>query len=72
MLHRHLLIVADKLTLEDVYAALSPVGDLLDRKINPTLYTREEFERRRVNGNSFLQRVLRGPVILLSGTVDDE
>lgn len=62
-----LLIVADELTLEEVYAALSPAEDLLDRKVNPTLYSSEEFHRRRARGNSFLKRVLDGPVIVLSG-----
>lgn len=62
-----LLIVADELTLEEVYAALSPAEDLLDRKVNPTLYSSEEFNRRRARGNSFLKRVLDGPVIVLSG-----
>ena len=67
-----LLIVADELTLEDVYAVLSPAEQLLDRKINPTLYTREEFERRRTRENAFLKRMLNEPVIVLSGTIDDE
>jgi len=67
-----LMLVADKLTLEDVYAALSPVELLLDRKINPSLYTDEEFNQRRSRGNPFLTRVLNGPVILLSGSIDDE
>lgn len=67
-----LLIVADNLTLEDVYAALSPAEKLLDRKVNPTLYTSEEFNRRRVRGNPFLKRVLDGPVTILSGSIDGE
>lgn len=67
-----LLIVADELTLEDVYAAFSPAEQLLGRKVNPTLYTSEEFNRRRARGNSFLKRVLEGPVITLSGSIDDE
>jgi predicted nucleotidyltransferase len=67
-----LLIVADELTLEDVYAALSPAEQLLDRKINPTFYTGEEFNRRRTRGNSFLKRVLDGPAIILSGSIDGE
>jgi predicted nucleotidyltransferase len=67
-----LLIVADELMLEDVYAVLSPAEDQLDRKVNPTLYTSEEFDRRRARGNAFLRRVLNGPVIVLSGTVDDD
>jgi len=67
-----LLVVADDLTLEEVYAALSTAEQVLDRKVNPTLYTSEEFNRRRARGNSFLERVMDGPVIVLSGSIDDE
>lgn len=67
-----LLIVADELTLEEVYAALSTAEQVLDRKINPTLYTSEEFNRRRARSDSFLKRVLDGPVTILSGSIDDE
>ena len=64
-----LLIVADALTLEDIYTALSPAEQILNRKVNPTLYTSEEFEHRR-GTNAFLKRVLSGPVIVLSGSID--
>jgi len=67
-----LLIVADSLTLEAVYTALFPVEQLLDRKVSPTLYTSEEFNRRRTRDNPFLKRVLDGPVIILSGSIDGE
>ena len=67
-----LLIVADNLTLEDVYAGLSPAERLLDRKVNPTLYTRKEFDLRRTRGNPFLKRVLDGPVIIFAGSIDGE
>ncbi|MDX1499815.1 MAG: nucleotidyltransferase domain-containing protein [Woeseiaceae bacterium] len=67
-----LLVVADDLTLENLYAALRPAEESIDRKINPTLYTSAEFERRRARGSGFLKRVLRGPVIVLSGSVDGE
>lgn len=66
-----LLIVADELTLEGIYSALSSAEQLLNRKVNPTLYTSEEFEHRR-GTNAFLKRVLGGPVIVLSGSIDDE
>ncbi len=66
-----LLLVADDLTLEQVFAALSPVEELLARKVNPTLYTKVEYSRRRKRGNAFLKRVLSGPVIPLAGSVDD-
>ncbi len=48
-------------------AAIGSVEDRLNRKINPTLYTREEFERRRREGNSFLARVPGGEHIVLIG-----
>ena len=67
-----LLIVADELSLEEIYTALSPAEQLLGRKVNPTLYTSEEFDRRRARGSSFLKRVLDGPVIILSGSIDGE
>ena len=63
------LIVADEVTLEDVYAALSVPEQQLDRTVNPTLYTSEEFNRRRARGNAFLRRALDGPVIILSGSI---
>src|SRR5690606_27079196 len=60
-----LLIVSDALTLEKLYAVLAPVEESLARKINPTLYTVQEFERRRKKGSPFLKRVLAGEHIVL-------
>ena len=65
-----ILLVVDDLTLEQVFAALSPVESLLARKVNPTMYTREEFRRRRYRGNAFLKRVLNGPLITLTGSIN--
>lgn len=61
------LIVADKLTLEEVYAALRPADKRLGRTVSPTLYTRKEFDRRRATKNPFLSKVLAGERILLIG-----
>ena len=55
-----LLIVADDLTLEDVYSALIPVEAGLDRSIRPTLYTSREFAERKSARNAFLTNVLGG------------
>ena len=41
-----ILIVAEGITLEDVYSTLAPLETELERKISPTLYTPEEFARR--------------------------
>ena len=66
-----LLVVADDLKLEALFAALAPVEESLDRKVSPTLYTSDEFENRRASGNPFLRRVLAGEHLILIGTIDD-
>ena len=62
-----LLVVSDELMLEDLYAVLAKAETLLDRKINPTLYTSKEFDRRRDVSNTFLARILNGKHIVLLG-----
>lgn len=64
------LIVADDLALEDVYAALAPAEKRLGRRISPTLYTAKEFARRRAAGNAFITKVLAGRHTLLAGSAD--
>lgn len=66
-----LLIVAKDLALETVYSVLMPAEESVSRTINPTLYTTEEFDRRRKAGNSFLVRVLDGEHVVLIGQIDD-
>ena len=60
-----LLIVADDLTLEDVYSALIPVEADLDRRIHPTLYTSREFADRKGAHSGFLTSVLGGDRLVL-------
>ena len=62
-----ILIVGDGLTLEDIYAALSPVESTLERRITPTLYTRKEFSDRKAANNAFLSRVLSSEHLTLIG-----
>jgi predicted nucleotidyltransferase len=62
-----ILIVADGVTLEDIYSALAPVETDLDRKISPTLYTPGEFADRKAANNTFLTRVLSGEHMVLIG-----
>jgi predicted nucleotidyltransferase len=64
------LIVADDLTLESIYAALAPAEKRLGRSINPTLYTMKEFLGRRAAGNSFVSKVFAGKHTLLIGNAD--
>lgn len=65
-----LLIISEDLTLEQTYAAMAPVEKLLDRRINPSLYTPREFAERRKSKNPFLMRVLHGPITVLKGSLD--
>ena len=65
-----LLVIADDLMLEELYATLAPVEARLDRKISPTLYTAQEFDTRRSSGNPFLSRVFASECLILIGEED--
>lgn len=65
-----LLIVSDDLTLEEVFSHLASAERELGRSIDPALYTRYEFDKRRQRGNEFLRRVLTGPTEVLAGSSD--
>jgi predicted nucleotidyltransferase len=66
-----LLIVSDSLKLEQLYSALAPAEQQLSRKVNVTLYTPSEYQRRRVEENPFLTKVLAGEHISLIGGVHE-
>ena len=66
-----LLLVSDVLTLEDVYRLLADAEQKLGRIINPTLYTRQEFQQRLQAGNPFLTRVLASETLVLIGTLSE-
>ncbi len=62
-----ILIVADDITLEEIYSALAQVETDLERKLSPTLYTVQEFAERKTNNNPFLAHVLAGEHMILIG-----
>lgn len=66
-----LLVVSDDLTLEQLYSRIVAAEKALGRRVNPTMYTPEEFRKRR-QSSSFVQKVLAGSVIPLIGTIDGE
>lgn len=65
-----LLVVADDLLLEDLFAVLTPVEARVGRRINPLLYAAEEFDFRRSAQSPFLSRVLEGECLVLIGEED--
>jgi predicted nucleotidyltransferase len=64
-----LMLVGKQLRLADVLELLIPLETELGRKINPTCYTPAEFERRRAEPDSFVNRVLAQPILPLIGNV---
>ena len=62
-----LMLVGRDLSLGDVLERLMPVEAQLGRKINPNCYTPQEFERRRGEPDSFVNRVLLQPILALIG-----
>jgi predicted nucleotidyltransferase len=62
------LVVSDVLALEDVFGALQHAERDLGRRVSPTLYTSDEFRRRRRSGHPFLTRVLAGQHVILFGS----
>lgn len=61
------MLVGENLLLSQVLELLLPLEAQLSRKINPVCYTPAEFERRRNEPDSFVNRVLAQPVISLMG-----
>jgi predicted nucleotidyltransferase len=66
-----LMLVGEGLVYADIMALLIPLEDSLQRPINPTLYTSEEFNTKRNQGSSFLTRVLEQPKWMIKGEIDD-
>jgi len=66
-----LMIVSDKLTYADIYAALEPFVLAVNRKVDPTIYTRLELSKRIRAGNAFVLRVLEQPKVWVIGTEHD-
>lgn len=62
-----LMLVGHNLLLSTVMELLPPLETQLGRKINPTCYTPSEFDRRRAEPDSFVNRVLTQDIIPLIG-----
>ena len=61
------MLVGTNLLLSRVLDCLAPAEAQLGRKINPGIYSPEEFERRRAEPDSFVNRVLSQPTLTLIG-----
>lgn len=64
------LVMADALGYGELIAALEGAEARLGRKVNPAIYSREDWLKRCAAGNAFVRRVLDGPKIWLLGDED--
>ncbi len=64
------LLVADNVQQDEIYAAFEPVERILSRKINSVLYSSSEFKEKLISKNAFLKKVLAGDRIQLIGDND--
>ena len=65
-----LLVVSDSLTHADLFGALETVNEQLGRTVNPSVYSLEEFDQRRREGNAFLSKVIAKPKLWVIGADD--
>src|SRR5688572_27548102 len=66
-----LMIISDSLTYGEVFGGLERDTRALGRKINPTVYTAQEFSKRASTENAFVTRVLEQPKLWVIGSDDD-
>jgi predicted nucleotidyltransferase len=65
------LVLTYKLDYADVFATLQAVEMQLARPVNPTLYSRADWRRKRKEGHTFVSRIMAQPKIMLIGTEAD-
>ncbi len=65
------MLIGENLLLGRVLELLVPLEAQLGRKINPTCYTLADFEQRRSEPDSFVNRVLAQPILPLIGEANE-
>jgi len=62
-----LFVITQHLTYREFFSALEPATGRLGRVVNPTVYSRIEFEKRLREGNAFVKRVMAQPKLWIIG-----
>jgi predicted nucleotidyltransferase len=65
------LLIVGELGLREAVRRLAPAHDRLGREINPVVWSRAEYDRRRAQGDHFLATVLAGPRAVVAGELGD-
>jgi predicted nucleotidyltransferase len=62
-----LMIISEKVAYADLFAALEPATNRLQRTVNPTLYSSIEIDKRILDDNAFVKRVMAQPKLWVIG-----
>jgi len=65
------MVIGDNIAYPDVYSALMPAEEQLGRKVNPSIYNKEDVTKKLRGGNAFLTRIIAQPKIFLIGSEHD-
>jgi len=65
-----LMLIANELSYTEIMGLLIPSQEIMKRPINPTIYSRKEFQKKVKQGNNFLERVLVQGKLLIIGNMD--
>lgn len=65
-----LMIIGD-LALGDLISSLKRLERTLGREVNPTIYSPDEFLRKRIDGDPFIETVLSDDMIFLKGDIGE-
>lgn len=66
-----LMLVGKNLAYGDVMELVTALEEGLQRPIHPSIYSPGDFREKLNDGNSFLQRVMELPKVMIKGVVDD-
>lgn len=62
-----LMVTSEKVAYADLFAALEPATTRLQRTVNPTLYSQIEMDKRILDDNAFVKRVMEQPKLWVIG-----
>jgi len=65
------MVIADGMTYSHLFETFAEAEQMLGRKVNPTLYSMEDFTKKLRGDNHFVTRVLDQPKIMLIGDEND-
>ena len=66
-----LMVIGDQIAYSDLYSHLQHVEEALQRPIQPTIFDVAEWNRKRLEHNSFVDKVVRQPKIFIFGSETD-